>query len=137
VFANEVKKNRRKLMATTIGNKRETTSLIGSDKVEGTAVYGVDNQKIGSVKRVMIDKISGKVAYAVVSFGGFLGIGEDYYPMPWSKLDYDTRLGGYKTDLTEAQLRSAPKFSKHQEWDWSTTNDERVYKYYNEPLWYE
>jgi hypothetical protein len=124
-------------MATTVGNKRETNSLIGSDKVEGTAVYGADNKKIGSVQRVMIDKISGKVAYAVVSFGGFLGIGEDYYPMPWSKLSYDTRLGGYKTDLTEPQLRGAPKFSKHQEWDWSTTNDERVYKYYNQPLWYE
>ena len=60
-------------MATsaTVDNRRETASLIGSDKVEGTAVYGPDNQKIGSVQRVMIDKISGKVAYAVISFGGF------------------------------------------------------------------
>ena len=58
-------------MATTVDTRRETVSLIGSDKVEGTAVYGADNQKIGSVQRVMIDKISGKVAYAVVSFGGF------------------------------------------------------------------
>jgi hypothetical protein len=67
-------------MATsaTVDNRRETASLIGSDKVEGTAVYGPDNQKIGSVQRVMIDKISGKVAYAVMSFGGFLGMGEDY-----------------------------------------------------------
>jgi len=73
-------------MATsaTVDNRRETASLIGSDKVEGTAVYGPDNQKIGSVQRVMIDKISGKVAYAVISFGGFLGMGEDYYPVPWS-----------------------------------------------------
>jgi hypothetical protein len=60
-------------MATTVENKRETVSLIGSDKVEGTAVYGADERKIGSVQRIMIDKISGKVAYAVVSFGGFLG----------------------------------------------------------------
>ena len=58
-------------MATTVSDRRETVSLIGSDKVEGTAVYGADNKKIGSVQRVMIDKISGKVAYAVVSFGGF------------------------------------------------------------------
>jgi hypothetical protein len=56
-------------------------------------VYGPDNQKIGSVERVMIDKISGKVAYAVMSFGGFLGMGEDYYPVPWASLKYDTSLG--------------------------------------------
>ena len=72
-------------METTVNARRETDSLIGSDKVEGTAVYGRDGRNIGSVQRVMIDKRSGKVAYAVVSFGGFLGMGEDYYPMPWSK----------------------------------------------------
>ncbi len=62
-------------MATRVDTRRETASLIGSDKVEGTAVYGPDQRKIGTVQRVMLDKISGKVAYAVVSFGGFLGIG--------------------------------------------------------------
>ena len=72
-------------MATTL-ETRETTSLIGSDKVDGTAVYGSDQQKIGSIQRVMIDKVSGQVAYAVLSFGGFLGMGEDYYPVPWSTL---------------------------------------------------
>ena len=124
-------------MATTVDNRRETVSLIGSDKVEGTAVYGADDRKIGTVQRVMIDKISGKIAYAVVSFGGFLGIGEDYYPMPWLKLDYDTQLGGYRVDVTEDQLRGAPKFSRSTDWDWSNrTNDQRVYKYYNEQLWY-
>jgi hypothetical protein len=123
--------------ATTVDDRRETVSLIGSDKVEGTAVYGADDRKIGTVQRVMIDKISGKIAYAVVSFGGFLGMGEEYYPMPWSKLDYDTELGGYRVDVTEDQLRGAPNFSRSTDWDWSNrTNDERVYKYYNEPLWY-
>ena len=70
-------------MATTIDSRKETVSLIGSDKVQGTSVYGADDKRIGSVQRVMLDKIGGKVAYAVVSFGGFLGIGEDYYPLPW------------------------------------------------------
>jgi hypothetical protein len=79
-------------MATTLDSRRETVSLIGSDKVDGTAVYGADDRKIGNVQRVMIDKISGKVAYAVISFGGFLGMGEDYYPMPWANLKYDTNL---------------------------------------------
>ena len=123
--------------ARTVDDRRETVSLIGSDKVEGTAVYGADDSKIGTVQRVMIDKVSGKIAYAVVSFGGFLGMGEEYYPMPWSKLDYDTDLGGYRVDITEERLRGAPNFSRSTDWDWSNrTNDERVYKYYNEPLWY-
>ena len=123
--------------AKTVDDRRETVSLIGSDKVEGTAVYGADDNKIGTVQRVMIDKVSGQIAYAVISFGGFLGMGEEYYPMPWSKLDYDTDLGGYRVDVTEDQLRGAPKFSRSTDWDWSNrTNDERVYKYYNEPLWY-
>src|ERR1700761_4833627 len=124
-------------MATTVDSKQETVSLIGSDKVEGTAVYDTDERKIGSVQRVMIDKISGKVAYAVVSFGGFLGVGEDYYPMPWPNLKYDTRLGGYRASVTEDQLKGAPKYSRSTDWNWSdSANDRRVYSYYNTPLWY-
>ncbi len=89
---------------------REMGNLIESDKVEGTAVYGADRQKIGSIQRVMIDKVSGKVSYAVLSFGGFLGIGDDYYPLPWQSLKYDTNLGGYVTGVTESQLNRAPKY---------------------------
>lgn len=124
-------------MATTVDSKRETVSLIGSDKVEGTAVYGADDRKIGSVQRVMIDKISGKVAYAVISFGGFLGMGEDYYPMPWPNLKYDTNLGGYRVGVTEDQLKGAPKYSSSTGWDWSDrARDREVYDYYKTPLWY-
>src|SRR6185312_8368889 len=107
------------LMASTVDTRRETAQLIGSDKVEGTAVYGADQQKIGSVQRVMIDKVSGKVAYAVVSFGGFLGMGEEYFPMPWRSLTYDTNLGGYRTSMTESKLKGAPKFNPNTDWDWS------------------
>jgi hypothetical protein len=71
-----------------VTENRETGSLIGSDKVEGTAVYGANDTKIGSIERVMIDKMSGKVSYAVLSFGGFLGIGDDHYPLPWQSLKY-------------------------------------------------
>ena len=70
--------------------ERETGNLIGSEKVEGTAVYCADSQRIGSIERVMIDKMSGKVAYAVLGFGGFLGMGDDHYPLPWASLKYDT-----------------------------------------------
>ena len=61
---------------------RETASLIASDKVEGTAVYDADGKRIGKIERLMIDKVTGKVAYAVMSFGGILGIGADHYPIP-------------------------------------------------------
>ena len=122
-------------MATTI-DQRETVALIGSDKVEGTAVYGADEKKIGSLERVMIDKIGGKVAYAVVSFGGFMGMGEDYYPLPWSMLTYDTRLGGYRVGLTRDQLDNAPKYSKSTDWNWNRENDRRVYDFYKvSPYW--
>jgi hypothetical protein len=68
--------------------------LIESDRVEGTTVYDPQGNKIGSIKRLMIEKISGRVAYAVMSFGGFLGMGEEEH------LAYDTSLGGYRTDIT-------------------------------------
>jgi hypothetical protein len=124
-------------MATSTMASRETASLIGSDKVEGTAVYGVDEKKIGQVERVMLDKMSGKAAYAVLSFGGFLGLGEDYYPTPWSNLTYDTRLGGYRVNLTKDQLEKAPKYSKGSDWTWSRENDVRVYDYYRAPPYWD
>ncbi|MGZ8369216.1 MAG: PRC-barrel domain-containing protein [Rhodoplanes sp.] len=88
-------------------DRRETVSLIGSDKVEGTHVYHADGTKIGQIERVMIDKVSGKAAYAVMSFGGFMGIGEDYYPLPWSALTYNPRMDGYEVDISE-HLKGAP-----------------------------
>jgi hypothetical protein len=98
--------------------ERETYKLIGSDKVEGTAVYGAGDEKIGSIERVMIDKVSGQVSYAVLSFGGFLGMGHDHYPIPWRSLKYDTNLGGYRTGITQSQLEKAPKYSNDNAWNW-------------------
>ena len=98
--------------------ERETGTLIGSDKVEGTAVYGADENQVGSIERVMIDKRSGKVSYAVLSFGGFLGIGDEHYPLPWESLKYDTALGGYRTGITERQLQKAPKYGDDNDWNW-------------------
>ena len=122
-------------MATRVESK-ETTALIGSDKVDGTSVYGGDGKKIGSIERVMIDKISGKVAFAVLSFGGFLGMGESFYPLPWTALDYDTGLGGYRVNLTKDQLERAPKYTESQGWDWNRDNERRVYEYYRiQPYW--
>jgi hypothetical protein len=114
---------------------RETSSLIGSDKVEGTAVYGANDAKIGSIERVMIDKISGRVSYAVLSFGGFLGIGNDHYPLPWQSLKYDTNLGCYRTGITETQLKGAPKYSNDNAWNWNDPARTRaVNDYYGVPM---
>lgn len=113
----------------------ETATLIGSDKVEGTPVYGANDSKIGSIERVMIDKVSGRVSYAVLSFGGFLGIGDEHYPLPWQSLKYDTNLGGYRTGITESQLKGAPKYSNDNSWNWSDPARTRaVNDYYGVPL---
>ena len=113
---------------------RETAGLIGSDKVEGTYVYDAKGEHIGSIERVMIDKRSGQAAYAVLRFGGFLGIGSDYYPIPWASLSYDTSLGGYRTNITEQQLKSAPKY-QGESWNWEDYERRRnVRDYYNTPL---
>jgi PRC-barrel domain len=111
--------------------------LIESDRVEGTTVYDPQGNKIGSIKRVMIEKIGGRVAYAVMSFGGFLGMGSQEHAIPWSKLTYDTNLGGYRTDITEKQLGGAPAFARDRDWDWSDRSREReLHDYYRAPYYW-
>lgn len=112
----------------------ETVSLIGSDKVQGTAVFDADGNKIGSIERLMIEKTSGRVSYAVVSFGGFLGIGDDHYPLPWPSLKYNVELGGYQTMVTVDQIKGAPK-SAGGEWNWAdTTRTKGLDDYYGVPI---
>lgn len=77
---------------------RPTGHLIASDKESGKAIYGTENRKIGSIERVMVDETSGEIAYAVLDFGGFLGIGNEHYPVAWKVLKYDADLGGYLYD---------------------------------------
>jgi hypothetical protein len=105
--------------------------LIASDRVEGTAVLDRDGVKIGTIQRVMIDKLSGKVAYAVMSFGGFLGIGEKYHPIPWEILNYNEEEGAYVVDLDRDTLEKAPAYGRGEEPDWSDrTYGERIRTYY-------
>ncbi len=96
----------------------ETNRLIASDQVEGTAVYNTQAERLGSVYNFMVDKRSGQVEYAVMSFGGFLGIGDDYYPLPWKALKYDTKLGGYVVDLDKDRLQQAPHYARAAEDEW-------------------
>ena len=82
----------------------ETRRLIASSKVEGTAVFDREGAQIGTILNFMVDKVSGQVAYAVMSFGGFLGLGESHHPLPWRALTYDVNLGGYVVDLDGTAL---------------------------------
>jgi sporulation protein YlmC with PRC-barrel domain len=86
----------------------ETDRLIASDKVEGTRVYSRDGERLGKVENLMVDKRSGRVDYAVLSFGGTFGVGDRHYPIPWDMLAYDENLGGYVVDLTPRDLQRAP-----------------------------
>lgn len=110
----------------------ETAGLIGSDKVEGTAVFNGNDARIGTIERVMIEKLKGRVSYAVLSFGGFLGIGGEHYPLPWSSLKYDENIGGYRLIIPLDQLEKAPKYNNESEWTWSRHG--LVDDYYGSPL---
>lgn len=111
----------------------ETSRLISSGKVEGTAVYNRNGERLGAIANFMVEKRSGKVEYAVLSFGGFLGIGSDYYPLPWNVLDYDTRQGGYVVDLAKEVLEKAPRYSRDREPEFDRAYGEEIYGYYNVP----
>lgn len=114
-------------------------ALILSERVEGTNVYSSANRdEIGELHHLMIDKVSGRVAYAVMSFGGFLGLGESYYPVPWSALKYDTELDGYVTGITASQLENAPSLDDGEETSWRDREwESRVHNHYGSPYYWD
>ncbi len=110
----------------------QTHRLIASDKVEGTAVFDTSGKHLGRVHHLMIDKFSGRVAYVVASFGGFLGIGENWVPLPWRALVYEPRFAGYVIDIDRSKLEKAPNFAAHTAPDWG----DRVFNEEIEQYWY-
>lgn len=107
------------------------TSAIRAKKVIGTSVKNAAGESIGKVEDVLLDKQSNNIIYAVVGFGGFLGMGEKYHPVPWSSLDYDEGAGAYIVNFTKEQLKAAPADSLEA----LTGNDglayrDRTYDYY-------
>ena len=127
-------------MPAAVGSEvkaRETAHLIASDKVEGTSVRRSNGDKLGTIQRVMIDKVSGKVAYAVMTFGGFLGIGDQYRALPWNLLHYNERLDAYELNVTEDQLRNAPMLAEG--WETGAINrdwERNIHDYYRaSPYW--
>ena len=110
-------------------------NCISSEDIHGTAVYGPEAKQIGDIDHLIIDKVSGRVAYAVMSFGGFMGLGHSHYPVPWATLKYDTSLGGFRTNITEQQLRDAPDFSDDswQDRSWEV----RTHRHYGAPQYWD
>lgn len=108
----------------------ETSSLISSNKVEGTAVYNRDGEKLGSVYNFMVDKRSGQVEYAVLSFGSVFGVGADYYPLPWDMLTYEPQQGGYVVNIDKSLLEKAPRYNDGAEPAYDRGYAETVYGHY-------
>lgn len=120
----------------------ETTSitcgtLIAAEKVNGTNVYNLAGDKLGNVDDIMIDKVSGRAIYAVMSFGGFLGMGEKFHPLPWAKLKYDAHKGGYVVNLDKKALEDAPSYDRDKEFDWTPDYGRKVDSYYGTPSYWK
>ena len=109
--------------------------LISSEQVEGTSVFDRNGEKVGKIDHLMIDKKTGHVTYAVMSFGGFMGLGHSHYPIPWGALTYDRSLGGFRANITEQQLKDAPDFSDDswEDRDWA----KRTHSHYGVPTYWE
>jgi hypothetical protein len=104
--------------------------VIESDRVEGTAVYDAQGHRIGTIKRLLV---SGRVVYVDVTFGGFLGLGVHHQTIPWEKLTYDTGLHGYRTDITEEQVRGAPAFYGDDEVWPDRKREQEMWDYWRDP----
>ena len=112
----------------------ETHRLISSQKVDGTECYNRNGDHLGTVDHMMIDKFTGHVEYVVMSFGGFLGIGESYHPLPWKVLTYDTGMGGYVIDADRSRLERAPRYTSSSMPDWhDRTYRSRIDEYWMIP----
>lgn len=97
------------------------STVISTHNIRGTKVYSPQGDHLGHIDELLIDTASGKIAYALMAFGGFLGMGEDQFPLPWGKLKYDSARQGYVTDVTKEQLEGAPE--RRDDWyadrDWA------------------
>jgi hypothetical protein len=110
----------------------DTGDLISSAKVEGTKVFGSDGEELGTIHHFMVGKRDGKARYAVMSYGGFLGMNEHYYPLPWDALTYNEDCEGYVVDIDRDRLRDdkAPSFHRDEEPEWNAEFDRVVRIYY-------
>lgn len=112
--------------------KNTASLVISSDKIEGTTVYNTDGDKLGSIDDLMIDKTSGRIRFAVLEFGGFLGIGTDRYPMPWHLLAYDAAKEGYVVPIDQERLHEAPQYGEGKAPPFTDEYNEMINAYYGD-----
>jgi hypothetical protein len=117
-------------MATSTSTDLPPSRLISSAQVSGTAVYDLRGERLGHIDDVMIDKPSGRVAYAVLAIGSFLGLNDKLHPLPWSALHYDVALDGYVIDLHQNTLKRAPAYGIDTKPDWGDQGWGKVDDYY-------
>ena len=112
--------------------KKPAHPLIPADRVNGTDVVNKAGEKLGKIEDVAIEKVSGDVAYAILSFGGLLGIGAKYHPVPWKLLKYDTEKRAYVIPMDKADLEKAPMIDETElsGWNDELTRDS-IYAYYS------
>lgn len=84
------------------------TQAIRAKKVLGTAVQDTNGEGVGTVEDIVLDKLSNNILFAVVGFGGVMGMGEKYHPVPWAVLDYDESKDCYVINISKDNLKSAP-----------------------------
>ncbi|MEO9163837.1 MAG: PRC-barrel domain-containing protein, partial [Casimicrobiaceae bacterium] len=108
-------------------------TLIAAEKVKGTNVYNRAGDKLGSVDDILIDQVSGRAIYSVMSFGGFLGMDQKHHPLPWATLKYNEQQGGYVVNLDKKQLEGAPNYDRGSEFKWTPDYGRKVDKYYDAP----
>lgn len=114
---------------------RKADTLIPADQFPGMNVYNARGELLGEIHYIMIDKRLGRVAYAVIAFGGFLGIGERFHPVPWTALRYDDARGGYIVNLSREQLEQAPSYGPNDAPNWEDrAYAARIQSYYNTPV---
>jgi hypothetical protein len=116
----------------SLNNPSDTSGrLIAASQVNGTTVYNRVGEKLGGIHDVMFDKMSGKAEYAIMSFGGFLGMGDRYHPLPWRALTYDPGQGGCVVDIDRRRLEGAPSYAANESHLWEDpTHGHRVSDYY-------
>lgn len=120
---------------TVMQQADHTHETIRASRVNGTEVYNMQGDHLGQIEDIVLNKADGKAQYAIMSFGGILGIGADHHPIPWDKLTYDTAKGGYVSDIDKAQLENAPSFAAEaDEPDWTDPEyHRRIYGFYGVP----
>ena len=111
-------------------------TLIAASTVKGTNVYNLAGESLGTIDDIMIDKASGRAIYAVMAFGGFLGMGESYHPLPWATLTYKAEKGGYVVNLDKAKLNDAPHYARNSAFEWTPDYGRKVDSFYKAPTYW-